>query len=170
MRQLRDRPTKPLTVRFETGLRIQAQMGWLTCEIVFIQEGRRKLQLFSYILGYSRRQYINFTERQDFETTIRQHIEAFPHLCGVATTCLYDNMKVVVTRWEDDTPIYNTRFSAFATHYGYLPWACQVRRPQTKGKVERSFYYVETNLLNGRQFRSLQHLNESARRWFSGGG
>ena len=38
--------------------------------------------------------------------------------------------------------------------------ACRPRRPQTKGKVERPFHYVETNLLNGRTFRSLEHLNE----------
>lgn len=167
VRQLRARPAKPLTVRFETGPGAQAQMDWSTYEIEFTQEGRRKVQLFSYVLGYSRRQYIHFTERQDFETTIRQHIEAFKHLGGVAATCLYDNMKVVVTRWEDDQPIYNTRFLAFATHYAYRPWACQIRRPQTKGKVERQFYYIETNLLNGRQFRSLQHLNESARWWLA---
>ena len=142
-------------------------MDWSTYEIDFSQEGRRKVQLFSYVLGYSRRQYIHFTERQDFETTIRQHIEAFRHLGGVAATCLYDNMKVVVTRWEDDQPIYNTRFLSFATHYGYRPWACKVRRPQTKGKVERPFYYIEMNLLNGRQFRSLQYLNESARWWLA---
>ena len=167
VRQLRARPAKPLTVRFETGPGAQAQMDWSTYEIEFTQEGRRKVQLFSYVLGYSRRQYIHFTERQDFETTVRQHIEAFKHLGGVAATCLYDNMKVVVTRWEDDQPIYNTRFLAFATHYAYRPWACQIRRPQTKGKVERQFYYIETNLLNGRQFRSLQHLNESARWWLA---
>ena len=165
VRELRPKAPRPLTVRFETGPGEQAQMDWSTYELDFTQEGRRKVNAFSYVLGYSRRQYVCFTERQDFDTTLRQHIQAFRHLGGVAATCLYDNMKVVVTRWDDDQPIYNTRFLAFATHYGYKPWACQIRRPQTKGKVERPFHYIEHNLLNGRTFRSLEHLNEVARWW-----
>jgi hypothetical protein len=101
------------------------------------------------------------------ETTLREHIRAFEHLGGVAATCLYDNMKVVVARYEDDEPIYNTRFLAFATHYGFRPVACRPRRAQTKGKVERPFRYVETNLLSGRTFRSLEHLNEVAAWWLT---
>ena len=143
-------------------------MDWAEYQIDFTQEGRRRVNLFSYLLGYSRRQYLFFTERQDFETTIREHIRAFRHLGGLAAQCLYDNMKVVVTRWEDEHPVYNTRFLSFATHYGFRPWACRPRRPQTKGKVERPFHYVETSLLNGRSFRSLEHLNEVARWWLSG--
>lgn len=167
IKQLRKTPSSQLTIRFETAPGAQAQMDWATYTIDFTGEGKRRVNLFSYILGYSRRQYICFSESMEFETTIRQHIKAFEHLGGAAATCLYDNMKVVVTRWEDDAPIYNTRFLAFATHYGYKPWACQVRRPQTKGKVERPFHYVETNLLNGREFRSLDHLNQTTRWWLS---
>jgi hypothetical protein len=33
--------------------------------------------------------------------------------------------------------------------------------------VERPFHYVETSLLNGRSFRSLEHLNEVARWWLA---
>jgi transposase len=167
VRELRSRPIKPLTVRFETGPGEQAQMDWSTYEIPFTEEGRRKVNAFSYVLAYSRRQYVSFTERQDFDATVREHIQAFRHLGGPAAVCLYDNMKVVVTRWEDGQPIYNTRFLSFATHYGFKPWACQIRRPQTKGKVERPFQYIEGNLLNGRAFRSLEHLNEVARCWLS---
>lgn len=167
VKQLRQQGPRPPVERFETGPGVQAQMDWATYTIDFSQEGRRKVNLFSYVLGYSRRQYIHFTASQDLETTLREHVRAFEHLGGAATTCLYDNMKVVVARYEEGEPIYNTRFLAFATHYGFRPVACRPRRPQTKGKVERPFLFIEKNLLSGREFRSLDHLNEVAAWWLA---
>jgi hypothetical protein len=73
----------------------------------------------------------------------------------------------VVARYEGDEPIYNTRFLAFATHYGCKVWACRRRRPRTKGKCERPFHFVETSLLNGRDFRTLDHLNEVTTHWLA---
>jgi len=99
-------------------------MDYSPYEIAFTAEGRRRVHAFSYILAYSRRQYVRFVERQDFATTIREHVRAFEYCGGLAATCLYDNMKVVVTGYDGDQPIYNTRFLAFATYYGFQPWAC----------------------------------------------
>jgi transposase len=167
LRVVKPRSRQEPVVRVETGPGVQSQMDYSSYEIDFTSEGRRRVHAFSYILGFSRRQYLRFVESEDFTTTIREHKQAFSRNRGVAATCLYDSMKVIVTTWDGEQPIYNTRFLAFATHYGFRPWACRRKRPQTKGKIERPFWFVETNLLNARTFTSLDHLNEVTDWWLA---
>jgi Mu transposase, C-terminal domain len=125
------------------------------------------VQCFSYILGFSRRHYIDFTVRHDFYSLIRRHQDAFQYYGGVPRECLYDNEKAIVLRWECGRPVFNPAFTAFITHYQCKPSACRPGSPQTKGKIESPFHYVEKNLLCGRDFQDLNDLRATARWWLT---
>jgi len=60
---------------------------------------------------------------------------------------------------------WNPLFADFADHYGFIPKTHRIRRPRTKGKVERMVDYVKDNFLNGRSFDDLDHLNAQVNHW-----
>jgi transposase len=165
VRKLRPKPKREPTVRFETEPGKQGQMDWSPYKLKLRCGSLLQVLCFSYILGFSRRQYIDFVEHRDFYTLIRRHQAAFEYFGGVPEHCLYDSEKTVVLRWEAYQPIFNPSFLQFITHYECRPVACQRGRAQTKGKVEAPFQYVEGNLLNGRTFVDLEDLRRTARWW-----
>jgi hypothetical protein len=92
---------------------------------------------------------------------IRCHQRAFEFFDGWPHTILYDNMKQVrlsPTEW-------NPLFLDFVNHHGITPKTHRVRRPRTKGKVERMVHYLKDNFLNGRAFTDMSDLRAQGQHW-----
>jgi transposase len=131
-------------IRFETIPGHQAQVDWKEHGRQMVDGEMKKLYQFMMTLGYSRKPFIRFTTSMKSEVLLRCHIEAFRYFGGVPATILYDNMKTAFVADENGEFQVQKDLMRFASHYGFSAERCRVRRPQTKGKVERSIGYDPT--------------------------
>ncbi len=155
----------PAVRRYETLPGKQAQMDWGITHYIDEKGEIHKTPVFVMILGNSRCKYVEFTKRCDIYSLLRCMTNAFEYYGGVPETVLTDRMKTVITGSEAGKPIWNSRFEDFASEMGFVPKVCRVRKPQTKGKVERLVNYVKDNFLPGRKFKDLYDLNSQALMW-----
>lgn len=153
----------------ETAPGQRAAHDWSEYMIEFTSSDgvEHKMIFFSYILSYSRRQYVEVVEDKTQRTLFECLVHAFMYFDGVAREIKSDNQKVCVDRWECGQPIFNRHYLGFSSHYGFRPLAIHPRRPVENLKVERSFYYLETNFLNGRRFYDKTDLKEQLKTWLS---
>ncbi|MDQ6420480.1 IS21 family transposase [Paenibacillus sp. LHD-117] len=166
MQPLRPVVQSKATERFETQPGQQAQVDWGHFRIEHDGSFKR-LYAFVKVLGYSRAMYVEFTEDERLETLMGCHIRAFEYFGGITQTCLYDNMKTVVTGHDENGEVvWNERFARFAKHYGFVLRRCKPYRARTKGKVENGVGYVRKNFWpRVRTFSGLQDLNSKVRHW-----
>jgi len=165
VRRLRPQPKKAPSRALPTEPGEQGEQDWSPYTLDFTEAGRQTVRCFGLVLSWSRRQYLDFTERENFHAFIRQHVRAFEHFGGLPRQIVYDRQKVVVLGRECGRDLYNPRFLAFATHYGFRPRALPPRSPKLKPRVEKGFQRVEGHLLAGREFQDLAHLREFSRWW-----
>lgn len=166
IRTERQRRSK-MTVRFETPPGHQAQVDW-----AYIGKGAttgttgvevQSIYCFVMVLGFSRQLYLEFTTDMRLPTLLHCHQHAFTFFAGIPQTILYDNMKQVRAAPHTWTPL----FLDFCSHYGIVPKTHRIRRPRTKGKVERVVAYVRDSFLQGRTFTGLDDLNAQGHTWLA---
>jgi transposase len=153
-----------LTVRFETPPGKQAQVDWAYCGRFVTPRGAEiAIYAFVMVLGFSRMLYVEFTTSMRLAVLLACHLNAFRFFEGVPLEVLYDNMKQVRLERDQLHPL----LVDFARHHGYAVRTHRVRRPRTKGKVERAVYFVEDNFLAGRTFADLSDLNGQRLAWLA---
>jgi transposase len=150
--------------RYETKPGEQMQYDW--GEFQYEKDGKEhKLYGFAAILGYSRMRFITFVKRCDTPTMIRCMMGALEYFEGLPQAALTDRMKSVFLHMDGSTPIWNPVFADFAACLGMAARVCKPRKPQTKGKIERSVGIIKDGFWPGVRFTDIDDLNEQARAW-----
>jgi len=154
LRTLKATATNPrLSERFETPPAQQAQFDWSSYTIPL--GGKLvKVVVFCLTLAYSRRKFY-WPSLDETQGSIFEALEAgLRYFGGAPKELLVDNPRAFVSNPNPFHFQWNTHFLQLCGHYAIKPVACQPRRPRTKGKVERPFFYLEQHLIKGNAWDS----------------
>ncbi len=152
--------------RFETAPGHQGQVDFAEFRLPW---GKRHALIV--VLGYSRRMWLRFYERQTMPVVMRGLEASFAYFGGVPSELLFDQMKAVITgdkRNEGGRLIENPEFLRFSRHWSFRIRACRPYRAQTKGKVERHIRYIREIFFYGKEFVSDEDLNSRILLWLDG--
>ena len=146
------------------GREAQVDYGKSTC-LVRINGRYKRMWFFKMTLSCSKHAYEELVEKQDIETFLRCHENAFAFFGGVPEIVTLDNVKAAVILASIFDPVLNETYLAFATHWGFAANPCMPRTPEHKGVVEKDVGYTKHNALEGRRFESIEEGNAALRHW-----
>lgn len=156
-------------VYVETAPGQRGSHDWSEYFVYFTDSGlKEKVIFFSFILNYCRRQYIEVVDDKTQITLLRCLVSTFIYFDGVPREVKSDNQKACVDRWEQGKPVFNRRFLEFASWYRFKPLTITPGKPRENLRIERPFYYLEQNFLNGRSFCNPQDLKDQLLVWLQG--
>lgn len=126
---------------------------------------KRKVQTASAVLCYSRMLFFQcYPIFQRFDCKIFL-TEALRYFGGSPDRVMIDNTHVVVLRGTGREMVPVPEMAAFAERFNFRFVAHERGDANRSARVERPFWFIETNFLAGRTFCSWPDLNEQARKW-----
>jgi transposase len=151
------------TTRVETDPGEQMQYDWKEWDLP-IGPGEIRIYIHQVVLSFSRKKYFTFSVTISHLDIIRALTEAVEFFGGSARKLVIDNPRQIITEHGADGVVrYTDALLKFAGSYGLELSPCQPRRPRTKGKVERPFYYVQEHFLRGLHVMNLTEFEAGLR-------
>lgn len=164
LRRLRPRPPREAFATLDFAPGSAMQVDW--ADFGFALPGlARRVSAFIAVLCFSRMLYLEFTVSQAFGTFLRCMERCLTFFGGTAAVDIFDNMKTVVLEHTPTATVFNPKFLEYAASRGFAVRACNVRRANEKGRVERPVGFVRRRFWPGRRFRDLFDLNAQAATW-----
>jgi hypothetical protein len=160
--QLRVPPKRSGEYTFEPGVESQHDTS---THRVLIGEKTVSAQCASLLPAYSRRLFALYYPR--FTRFEAKHflLEAARFNDGSCKRCVIDNTSVIVVDGTGSEAVFAPEMVAFACTLGFEFLAHERGHSDRKGRIERPYYWIETNFLPGRSFRNFEDLNRQLLTW-----
>ncbi|MFZ1879875.1 MAG: IS21 family transposase [Gaiellaceae bacterium] len=165
LQELRPSPVRPAQ---RTGYRPGQvlQLDWAEMPTRPTLAGReRRVYALIASLPYSGAQTAFFSLDMTIESFLEGHVRAFEWLGGVPRECVYDNLRAVVARRDNEQVVWNRRFLHLRGHYGFHATACTPATPREKGSVEAAVRYLKTGFWPARRFAQPRELDAQYADW-----
>ncbi|MDM8517934.1 IS21 family transposase [Desulfobacterales bacterium HSG16] len=159
------RKEKDAFIRFESMPGKQMQIDWGHFGSLGYEKAQRKLYCLSVIECYSRMLFIEFVHSQNQSTLHQALFNSFKFFNGTPEELVVDNMLTAVTERKGKLVRFNDKFLDFLRPLRITPYACNVRAPHEKGKVENSIKYVRYNFWPLRKFSDIGDVRLQSRHW-----
>jgi transposase len=125
----------------------------------------RRVRLFVFTLGYSRKSVRLLTWRSSTQIWAELHEQAFRRLGGTVKVIVLDNLSEGVLRPDIYDPALNPLYRDVLAHYGVVALPCRVGDPDRKGKVEAGVGHAQKTPLKGLRFETLEAAQAYLDRW-----
>lgn len=122
-------------------------------------------QCAGLVLACSRRLFIQYYPRYTRFEAKQFLLEAVRFMNGACAQCMIDNTSVMLAAGAGANAVIAPEMAAFARTLGFEFRAHRVNHPDRKGRIERNFFFAETNFLPGRRFTDFEDLNRQALAW-----
>jgi len=150
-------------LRIESLVGEQSQADWMHVGRVRVGDHERDLWCFVLVLAWSRAMFAELVFDLTAASLCRSLVRASEALGGSAREWLFDNPKTVVLERAGSAIRYHPALIDLAGQMHVQPRLCGVRRPQSKGKVERANRYLQDRFFAGRDIVRIEDGNRELR-------
>jgi transposase len=156
---VRPLPKSEVFLRTEPFVGEQAQIDWAHVGYLPMPGGKRALWAFVMVLAYSRAMWGELVLDLSVHSLRRSLVRACSYFRGTPRQWLFDNPKTVVLERHGDAVRFHPGLLDIAGAMHVQPRLCGVRKPQQKGRVERSIRFLRERFLAARTIHSVAHGN-----------
>lgn len=149
------------------GEELQVDVGWVVTLTPDASGRRRKVRAWIFTPNVSRYRFVYPTSEETTTSAIAACEAAWDFYGGVFKVLVPDNTKAIIVEARALGAKVTSAFLDYVQARGFHVDAARVRRPQDKGRVERSVRDTRDDCFAGETLRTVEEAREHARRWYA---